>query len=137
VLCKVLGLVRPLLNALALCLGLVLVTLAYLLPIRCFHSPSLYSEGLVVLQNHTNRVCGVAATMYRRGRGPRWFGQKLDCEDSEKRSGRGHLRDPLACREGPGAIRRVTRSGFRPLRGYHCEGLQQGLGGSVSFSIPR
>jgi hypothetical protein len=79
--CEVLRLVRQPLNALALCLGQVLVMLAYLLPIRCLHSLSLYSEGLVVLRDHTNRVCGVATTVYRRERGLRWFGQKLDCED--------------------------------------------------------
>ena len=47
------------------------------------------SEGLVVLQDHTNRVCGVAATVYRREQGPRRFGQKLDSEDGGERSGRG------------------------------------------------
>ena len=40
------------------------------------------SEGLVVLRDHTNRVCSVAATVYRREQGPRRFGQKLDSEDS-------------------------------------------------------
>ena len=47
------------------------------------------SEGLVVLRDHTNHVYGVAATMYRREQGPRWFGQKLDSEDGGERSGRG------------------------------------------------
>jgi hypothetical protein len=41
------------------------------------------------LQDHTNRVCGVGATMYRREQGPRWFGRKFDSEDGGERSGRG------------------------------------------------
>jgi hypothetical protein len=46
-------------------------------------------EGLVVLQDHTNRDCGVAATVYRREQGPRRFGRKLDSEDSVEWSWRG------------------------------------------------
>ena len=49
----------------------------------------LYIGGLVVLQDHTNHVCGVATTVYRRERGPRRFGRKLDSEDDGERSGRG------------------------------------------------
>ena len=47
------------------------------------------SEGLVVLRDHTNRVCGVAATLYRREQGSRRFGWKLDSEDGGEQSGRG------------------------------------------------
>ena len=55
---------------------------AYHLLIRChLHAPLLYSEGLVVLRDHTNRVCGVAGTVYQREQGPRRFGRKLDSED--------------------------------------------------------
>ena len=46
-------------------------------------------EGLVVLRDHTNRVCGVATTVYRREQGPWRFDQKLDSEDGGERSGRG------------------------------------------------
>ena len=46
-------------------------------------------EGLLVLRDHTNRVYGVAATVYRREQVPWRFGQKLDSEDSGERSGRG------------------------------------------------
>jgi hypothetical protein len=35
----------------------------------------------------------MAATLYRRKRGPRRFGQKLDSEDSMERSRRGHPGD--------------------------------------------
>ena len=54
-------------------------------------APLLYSAELVVLRDHTNRVCGVAATMYRREQGPRRFARKLDSEDGGERSGRGLL----------------------------------------------
>ena len=49
------------------------------------------SEGLVVLRDHTNRVCGMAATVYRREQGPRRFSRKLDSKDGGERSGRGLL----------------------------------------------
>jgi hypothetical protein len=55
----------------------------------CLHAPLLYSVGLVVLQDHTNHVCGMAATVYRREQGSRQFAQKLDSEDGGERSGRG------------------------------------------------
>ena len=41
------------------------------------------------MRDHTNRVCGVAATVYRREQGPRRFGRKLDSEDGGEPSGRG------------------------------------------------
>ena len=72
------------------------------------------------MQDHTNRVCGVAATVYRREQGPRRFGWKLDSEDGMW--GR------------PQAIHRVSRPGAWPLRGIPCEGLQRGLGGSLCAS---
>jgi hypothetical protein len=86
---------------LALGLGLVVTEVCILLAIRCFHVPLLYSEGLVVLRDHTNIVCGMAATMYQREQGLWPFGQKLDSEDGGERSGRDHLRDPLAHGERP------------------------------------
>ena len=110
---------------------------AYLLPPRCLRAPIVYSAGLVVLRDHTNRVCGVAATVYRREQGPRRFGRKLDSEDGGERSGRGlpkaHRR-PTCAWGRPRAIHGVTRPGAWPLRGIPCEGLQRGLGGSLSAS---
>ena len=44
-----------------------------------------------VLRDRTNRICGVAATVYRREQGPRWFGQKLGSEDGGERFERGLL----------------------------------------------
>jgi hypothetical protein len=56
---------------------------------RCLRAPLLYLARLVVLRDHTNHVCGVAATVYRREQGPRRFGQKLDSEGGGEQSGRG------------------------------------------------
>ena len=75
-----------------------------LLPGACAHHCCTL-EGLVVLRDHTNRVCGVAATVYRREQGPWCFGQKLDSEDGRKGSGRGFamsglIRDLLVRGEG-------------------------------------
>ena len=96
------------------------------------------SEGLVVMRDHTNRVCGVAIIVYQREQGPRCFGRKLDSED-----GREHPRE--ACRKArwrptcvwgsPEAIHGVTRPEAWPLRGIPCEGLQRGLGGSLRASL--
>jgi hypothetical protein len=41
------------------------------------------------MRDHTNRVYGVAAAMYRREQVPRSFSRKLDSEDGGKRSERG------------------------------------------------
>ena len=89
VLCKALRLVRPHSYALAHGLGLVVSQVYIPLNYRCLRAPCLYSAGLVVLRYHTNRSCGVAATMYRREQGMRRFGQKLDSEDGGERSVRG------------------------------------------------
>ena len=97
---------------------------------QCLRAPLLSLDGLVVLRDHTNRGCGVVATVYRREQGPRCFGQKLNSEDSGE-----HLEE--ACRKvrrrptcawgRPDAIYGVTRPGAWPLRGISCEGLQRGL----------
>jgi len=60
-----------------------------LLLIRYLHTPFLYPEGLVVLQDHTNCACGVATIVYQREQGLRRFDRKLDSEESAERSGRG------------------------------------------------
>ena len=41
------------------------------------------------MRDHTNHVCGVAATVYRRKQGPQWFDRKLESEDGGERSERG------------------------------------------------
>ena len=110
---------------------------AYLLSLgACTHN-CCTSEGLVVLRDHTNRVCGVAATVYRREQGPWRFGQKLNSEDGGE-----HPREACwkayrrtTCVWGRlEAIHGVTRSGAWPLRGIPCKGLQRGLGGSLRAS---
>jgi hypothetical protein len=40
--------------------------------------------GARVLQDHDNRVCVTAATVYRTERGPQHFGRKLDSGDDEE-----------------------------------------------------
>ena len=106
----------------------------YLLPLGvCVHHYCT-SEGLVVLRDHTNRGCGVAATVYRRKQGPWHFGQKLDSEDGGEHPGeacRKARRRPTYAWGRSEAIHGVTRLGAWPLREIPCEGLQQGLGGSL------
>lgn len=55
------SLVRPPLNAFALGLSLVFSELCIPFAISCLCSPLLYSEGLVVWQDHTNCVHDVSA----------------------------------------------------------------------------
>ena len=110
---------------------------AYLLPLGACAHHCCTSEDLVVLRDHTNYVCGVAATVFRREQGPRRFGRKLDSEDSGENLGeacrKAHQR-PTCAWGRPEAIHRVTRLGAWPLRGIPCEGLQRGLGGSLRAS---
>ena len=118
---------------------------AYLLPLgACVHH-CCTSEGLVVLRDHTNRVCGVAATVYRREQGPRRFGRKLNSKNGREHPGEAcrKARQRSTCVWGrPEAIHGVTRSGAWPFRGIPCEGLQQGLGEAcalldTSVKIPK
>ena len=132
-----LWLVRPCSYALAL--GLCLVASEVRIPLnqRCLHAPLLNLTGLVVLRDHTNRVCSVATTVYRREQGPRRFGQKLDSEDGREHLGEAcwKARQRPTCMWGrPEAIHGVTRPGAWPLRGIPCEGLQRGLGRSLRAS---
>jgi hypothetical protein len=54
---------------------------------------------LLVLRDHTNRVCGAFATMYRRERNLWWSGYKLVGEDDGEQPGRGYFGDPLTHRK--------------------------------------
>ena len=95
------------------------------------------SKGLVVLRDHTNRICGVAATVYRREQGPQRFGQKLDSEDGGEHLGeacRKARRRPTYMWGRPEAIHGVTQLGAWPFRGIPREGLQRVLGGSLRAS---
>ena len=105
----------------------------YLLPLGACAHHCCTLEGLVVLRDHTNRVCGVAATVYRREQGLWRFGRKLDSKDGGLHPGEAcqkARRRPTCAWGRPEAIHRVTRLGAWPLRGIPCEGLQRGLGGS-------
>ena len=104
---------------------------AYLLPLSACVYHCCTSEGLVVMRDHTNRVCGVAIIVYQREQGPRCFGRKLDSEDGGEHLGeacRKARRRPTCAWGRPEAIHGVTRLGAWPLRGIPCEGLQRGLG---------
>ena len=104
---------------------------AYLLPLGACAHHCRTSEGLVVLRDHINRVCGVVATVYRREQGPRRFSRKLDSEDGGEhpREACRKARQRPTCAWGrPEAIHEVTLSRAWPLRGIPCEGLQRGLG---------
>jgi hypothetical protein len=74
-------------------------------------------SGARVLRDHDNRVCVTAATMYRRERGPQYFGQKLDSGDDGERprgTGSGFT---LACGEGPQLSTELLDHGAWPSRG--------------------
>ena len=105
---------------------------AYLLPLGACEHHCCTSKGLEVLQDHTNRVCGVAATMYRREQGPWRFGRKLDSEDGgehPREACRKACRRPTCVWEG---LRLSTELLDREVG--PCEGLQRGLGGSLRAS---
>ena len=110
---------------------------AYLSPLGACTHHCCTSNGLIVLRDHTNRVFGVAATVYQREQVPRRFGRKLDSEDGKERSRRGlpegTLEPQLHVVKAQG-IHGVTRPGAWPLRGIPCEGLQRGLGESLCAS---
>jgi hypothetical protein len=136
-LCEVLSLVRPCSYALALDFGVMFSKVCIPLTTRCLRAPLLYSAGLVILRDHTNRACDVAATMYRREQGPRCFAWKLDSEDSGEQYGRGlpecisetHLRMGKA-RGYPRSYRTRSLAIVRDS----CERLERGLGGSLHTS---
>ena len=87
-------------------------------------------EGLVVLRDHTNHVCGVAAIVYRREQGPRRFGQKLDSEDGGEWSRRGFAtsgltRDPLARGEGLELSIELPDRELGPCEGFLVRGSNE------------
>jgi hypothetical protein len=72
------------------------------------HNPSALARAIVivpswarVLQDRDNRVCVIAATVYRRERGSSRFGWKLDSGDDGERPRGAGSGAPLACGEGP------------------------------------
>ena len=100
---------------------------AYLLPLGACAHHCCTSEGLVILRDHTNRVCGVVATVYRREQGPHRFARKLDSEDGRERSGRGFAtsgltRDPLVHGEGPELSMELPNRELGPCEGFLVKG---------------
>jgi hypothetical protein len=72
------------------------------------HNPSapvravvIVPSGARVLRDCDNRVCVMAATMYRRERDPRHFGRKVDSGDGGERPRGAGSGAPLARGEGP------------------------------------
>jgi hypothetical protein len=88
------------------------------------HNPSALARAVViipsgarVLRDRDNRVCVTTATVYRRERGPRRFGRKLDSgEDGERPRGAGSGA-PLARGEGPQLSMELLDRGAWPSRG--------------------
>jgi hypothetical protein len=72
------------------------------------HNPSALARAIVivpsgvrVLRDRDNRVCVTAATVYRRERGMRCFGRKLDSRDGGEHPRGAGSGAPLARGEGP------------------------------------
>jgi hypothetical protein len=88
------------------------------------HNPSALARAVVivpsgasVLRDRDNRVCVTAATVYRRERGPRRFGQELDIGDDGERPRGAGSGAPLACGEGPWLSTELIDRGAWPSRG--------------------
>jgi hypothetical protein len=75
-------------------------------------------SGARVLRDRENRVCVTAATVYRRERGPRRFGRKLDSRDGgsvrEELEAKHHLRVEKA----HGSLRSYSTEVIGPRVGY-------------------
>jgi hypothetical protein len=88
------------------------------------HNPSalawvvvIVSSGARVLRDRDNRVRVTAATVYRRERGPRRFGRKLDSGDGGERPRGAESGAPLARGEGPRLSTELLDRGAWPSRG--------------------
>jgi hypothetical protein len=81
-----------------------------------------------VLRDHTNRVCGVAVTAYRRERGPWHFKRKLDSEDNGERVRGGRKWSTTCTWRRLVALYGVTQPGDWASCGLpFASGYQQGL----------
>ena len=70
-------------------------------PLALARAVVIVPSGARVLQDRYNRVCVTTATVYRRERGPRRFGRKLDSGDGGERLRGAGSGAPLARGEGP------------------------------------
>jgi hypothetical protein len=92
-------------------------------------------SGARVLRDRDNRVCVTAATVYRRERGPRRFGQKLDSGDGGECPRGARSGAPLARGEGPRLSTELLDRGAWPSRGFPlAQGHQRGLVGTLRGS---
>jgi hypothetical protein len=69
---------------------------------------SVHSLVFLLVRDYNYHDKIFATTVYWRERDQQKFGQKLDSEDGEVPSKRGHLKDPLERGEGSKAIHRIT-----------------------------
>jgi hypothetical protein len=74
-------------------------------------------SGARVLRDRDNRVCVTVTTVYRRERGPRRFGRKLDSEDGGERPRGAGSGAPLMHGEGPRLSMELLDRGAWPSRG--------------------
>ena len=88
------------------------------------HNPSALARAVVivpsgarVLRDRDNRVCVTAATVYRRERGLRRFGRKLNSGDSRERPRGAGSGAPLARGEGMWLSTELLGRGAWPSRG--------------------
>jgi hypothetical protein len=93
------------------------------------------TEWARVLRDRDNRICVTTATIYRRERGPRRFGRKLDSGDGGERPRGAGSAAPLALGEGPRLSTELLDCGAWPSHGLpfawgHQRGLVESLCGS-------
>ena len=89
------------------------------------HNPSALARAVVivpsgarVLRDRDNRVCVTAATVYRRERGPRRFGRKLDSGDGGERPRGAGSGAPLAREKARGSLRSYSTVVLGPRVGF-------------------
>jgi hypothetical protein len=88
------------------------------------HNPSALAQAIVivssevrVLRDRDNRVCVMAATVYRRERGSRHFDRKLDSGEGGERPRGAESGEPLARGEGQRLSTELLDRGAWPSRG--------------------
>ena len=123
-----LRLVRPRSYVLALGLGLVASKVCIPLDQRCLHAPCLYSTGLVVLRDHTNCVCGVAAIVYGGNKARGVSAESLIVKtvgSIRERLAEKHVGDPLARGEGPRLSTELPDRELGPCEGFLARGSNE------------
>jgi hypothetical protein len=89
------------------------------------HNPSALARAVVivpsgarVLRDRDYRVCVMAATVYRRERGPRRFGWKLDTGDGGERPRGAGSGAPLRVEKAHGSLRSYSTEVLGPRVGF-------------------